>query len=44
VSAAVPLTILVARIHLEERFLATRAPSYVDYAIRVPYRLVPGIW
>jgi len=40
----VPIAILVARIHFEERFLAATVQGYGDYAARVRYRLIPGLW
>jgi protein-S-isoprenylcysteine O-methyltransferase Ste14 len=42
--AIVPLSLMVIRLHLEERFLRRELPGYDDYAIRVPHRLIPGIW
>ncbi len=44
VASALPMAILVARIHLEERFLTEHTPGYGDYAVRVPFRLLPGVW
>jgi protein-S-isoprenylcysteine O-methyltransferase Ste14 len=44
VAMCVPTAILVARIHFEERFLAAHVLGYGDYAARVRYRLVPGLW
>ncbi|CAG4894975.1 methyltransferase family protein [Paraburkholderia gardini] len=42
------LPVLVAgigwRAVMEERTLATQLPGYADYAARVRYRLVPGVW
>jgi len=35
--------IQIARIHAEERLLAAD-PQYTAYALRVRYRLIPGIW
>jgi protein-S-isoprenylcysteine O-methyltransferase Ste14 len=35
---------LVARIHVEERFLQRQLPGYDDYVRRVRYRLVPFVW
>ncbi len=29
---------------LEERFLRDRYHEYAAYAVRVPWRLVPGVW
>ena len=40
----VPIAILVARIHLEERFLAANVQGYADYTAHVRYRLIPGLW
>jgi len=44
--AATPLLIalLVVRAVKEERTLTDELPGYRDYAARVRYRLVPGIW
>jgi len=44
VAMLVPIAILVARIHFEERFLALQVQGYGDYAARVRYRLMPGVW
>jgi protein-S-isoprenylcysteine O-methyltransferase Ste14 len=42
---AVLVTILLAfRTDLEDRTLRDELPGYDDYARRVPYRLVPGVW
>ncbi|MBI3517217.1 MAG: isoprenylcysteine carboxylmethyltransferase family protein [Proteobacteria bacterium] len=35
---------LALRAVLEERWLAARLDGYADYAARVRYRLVPGVW
>lgn len=42
--AAIPMAILVARIVLEERFLRHHLEGYADYAARVRWRLIPGVW
>ena len=42
--AVIPLGLLVVRIALEERFLRQELPGYREYAARVPYRVLPGIW
>lgn len=34
----------VARTWLEDRLLRRELPGYADYSVRVPYRLLPGIW
>src|SRR5437763_7740541 len=41
--AIVPVTLLVARLKLEERFLRRELPGYEEYMARVPHRLLPGI-
>jgi protein-S-isoprenylcysteine O-methyltransferase Ste14 len=40
----VPTGILIARIHVEERFLAANVEGYGDYTAHVRYRLIPGFW
>ena len=34
----------VVRTAMEDRTLQTELPGYSEYASRVPYRLVPGVW
>ena len=34
----------VVRTAMEDRTLRTELPGYSEYAARVPYRLVPGVW
>jgi protein-S-isoprenylcysteine O-methyltransferase Ste14 len=34
----------VLRTSLEDRFLQENLPGYADYAARVRYRLLPGVW
>jgi protein-S-isoprenylcysteine O-methyltransferase Ste14 len=36
--------VLIMRTNLEDRFLQDELEGYRDYAIRVRYRLLPGIW
>jgi protein-S-isoprenylcysteine O-methyltransferase Ste14 len=36
--------LLIIRIGIEERTLRTELEGYDDYARRVPYRLIPGVW
>jgi len=36
--------LLVLRTHLEDRTLQAELPGYCDYARRVRYRLLPGVW
>ena len=38
------LAVLVLRTFLEDRFLQENLPGYREYAARVRYRLIPGIW
>jgi protein-S-isoprenylcysteine O-methyltransferase Ste14 len=35
---------VVRRTLLEDRFLRAELPGYPDYAERVRYRLLPGLW
>ncbi|WP_027552629.1 isoprenylcysteine carboxylmethyltransferase family protein [Bradyrhizobium sp. Cp5.3] len=42
--APVFLVLFAIRIRIEERTLREGLPGYTDYAARVHYRLVPGIW
>jgi protein-S-isoprenylcysteine O-methyltransferase Ste14 len=44
VSAALPVTLMVIRLHLEERFLRQALPGYSAYTARVRHRLIPGVW
>jgi protein-S-isoprenylcysteine O-methyltransferase Ste14 len=38
------IPLLALRIHGEEAMLMTGLPGYPEYASKVPYRLIPGIW
>lgn len=42
--AVLPVSLMLIRLHLEERFLRRELPGYEEYAARVPHRLIPGIW
>jgi protein-S-isoprenylcysteine O-methyltransferase Ste14 len=42
--AIIPVTFMVVRLHLEERFLRRELPGYHDYTLRVRHRLIPGFW
>jgi protein-S-isoprenylcysteine O-methyltransferase Ste14 len=42
--APVLTAVIALRAVLEERMLAQELPGYRDYAARVRYRLVPGVW
>ncbi len=42
--AVVPITLMVMRLRMEERFLRRELPGYTAYAERVRFRLIPGIW
>jgi protein-S-isoprenylcysteine O-methyltransferase Ste14 len=44
VPAALSCLVVVVRTVLEDRTLREELPGYRDYAARVPYRLLPGIW
>ena len=43
-SAIVPIVLVVLRMTLEERYLRCELPGYAEYTVRVPHRLLPGIW
>ena len=43
-AAAVPIGAMIARIFVEERFLARELDGYRDYTARVRSRLIPGVW
>ncbi len=36
--------VMLRRTHLEDRFLQAELPGYREYAERVRYRLLPGVW
>jgi protein-S-isoprenylcysteine O-methyltransferase Ste14 len=38
------VVLLALRIPMEERMLKEKLDGYGDYATRVRYRLIPGIW
>jgi protein-S-isoprenylcysteine O-methyltransferase Ste14 len=42
--AVIPVTFLIVRLCLEERFLRRELPGYDDYTLRVRHRLIPGLW
>ena len=42
--AVVPVALMVVRLQLEERFLRRELPGYAEYASRVHFRLIPGVW
>ena len=44
IPAVVLVAILIVRTILEDRTLRRELPGYVEYAGRVRYRLLPGIW
>jgi protein-S-isoprenylcysteine O-methyltransferase Ste14 len=44
IPAAILCLLLVARTVLEDRTLQNELPGYKEYAQRVRYRLVPGVW
>ena len=43
-AAAIPISTLVARILLEERFLRRELPGYEAYTQRTRWRLIPHVW
>jgi protein-S-isoprenylcysteine O-methyltransferase Ste14 len=42
--ALLAVAALVVRTALEDRTLKAELPGYVDYAARVRFRLIPGVW
>ncbi len=44
VIAGIPLTFMLVRLYFEERFLQRHLPGYDAYMLRVPHRLIPGVW
>jgi protein-S-isoprenylcysteine O-methyltransferase Ste14 len=42
--AFIPVSLMVVRLGLEERFLRRELPGYHAYTLRVPHRLIPGVW
>jgi len=44
VPSAVAIVLFVLRTALEDRTLQAELEGYADYARRVPFRLVPGVW
>ena len=44
IPAAICVGVIIVRTALEDRMLRSKLPGYEDYARRVRYRLVPGIW
>jgi protein-S-isoprenylcysteine O-methyltransferase Ste14 len=44
VLALVPTAFVLIRLQQEEQFLRRELPGYSEYATRVRFRLVPGIW
>jgi protein-S-isoprenylcysteine O-methyltransferase Ste14 len=44
IPAGVTVLILVLRTYLEDKTLRVELPGYAEYAQRVRYRLLPGVW
>ena len=44
IPGAIVIVLFIVRTALEDRMLRQQLPGYREYAQRVPYRLVPGIW
>ena len=42
--ALIPIALVIVRLRLEERFLRDKLPGYDEYIMRVPHRLIPGVW
>jgi protein-S-isoprenylcysteine O-methyltransferase Ste14 len=44
IPAILTVAVLIYRTALEDRTLQAELPGYADYAGRVRYRLLPGLW
>ena len=44
IPAAITVLVVVVRTALEDRTLQSELPGYKEYAARVRYRLIPGVW
>jgi protein-S-isoprenylcysteine O-methyltransferase Ste14/ribosomal protein S18 acetylase RimI-like enzyme len=44
IPASAAATVYIYRTRREDKMLLERLPGYADYAARVRYRLIPGIW
>ena len=42
--ALIPISLVIIRLQIEERFLRRELPGYDQYMMRVPHRLIPGVW
>ena len=43
-NAVIVIVLFAIRAGIEERALHAGLPGYADYAARVRYRLLPGVW
>ncbi len=44
IAASIPTALLIARIHIEERFLRRELAGYDAYTRRTRYKLIPFVW
>jgi protein-S-isoprenylcysteine O-methyltransferase Ste14 len=44
IPAALIIVLTVIRTALEDKTLQKELPGYKEYAVKVKYRLIPGIW
>lgn len=44
IPATMIVLLFITRTALEDHMLQDELPGYIEYAARVPYRLIPGIW
>jgi len=44
VPAGCAAALVAWRTAMEDRFLLSNLPGYSEYAVRVPHRLIPGVW
>lgn len=44
VPGAIAAALDIVRTYLEDQVLVAELPGYREYAVRVQYRLIPGMW
>ena len=44
IPAVILLVVIAYRTAIEDRMLHGELAGYADYAVKVPFRLIPGIW
>jgi protein-S-isoprenylcysteine O-methyltransferase Ste14 len=44
IPAGIASTVLIVRTQWEDQTLQDELNGYKEYAMRVPYKLIPGVW